>query len=210
MKWIELSEDTVIVRHEFSTALADVVRAAKLKGVIDVVGSDDEVAIQYSPDCKSEDLIEQISQLEISTNQNQSEHIFELPVCYELGEDFEEVLEITGLEREVFIKAHLSNTYQSSFGFIPGFIYLAGLPMKLHCQRKQTPRTKISAGSVGIGGEKTGVYALESPGGWQIIGRTPISIFDKDSSPPTSIPHGGLVKFSRISVDEFNNWDGGS
>ncbi|MCP4457619.1 MAG: allophanate hydrolase subunit 1 [Cytophagales bacterium] len=210
MNWIDFSENVMIIKHENATVLADAVRATKLTGVIDVVGSDEEVAIQYSPDCKSEELIERISQLEFSIEQNQNVEIIEVPVCYELGEDFENVLEMTGLDKEVFIETHISNAYQASFGFIPGFIYLKGLSKQLHCSRKQTPSTKIPAGSVGIGGEKTGVYALESPGGWQIIGRSPLTFFNKNSSSPSPIPSGRLVKFFRISLDEFNDWNGGS
>lgn len=210
MNWFEFSENVLILRHEHTNALVRAVKHANIKGVTDVIESDEEVAVQYNDVRKPIDLIEEIGKLEIERVDDMETKVFELPVCYELGEDLKEVLEITGLRKGAFIKSLESVDYKASFGFIPGFIYLSGLPEQLHCPRKQTPRTKIAAGSVGIGGGKTGVYSLESPGGWQIIGRTPVALFDIDKTPPTQISSGGYVKFVPISKKQFDNWHGSS
>ena len=209
MNWFEFTENVLIIKHEHTNALVRVIEKADLKGVIDVVGSDAEVAVQYNDEQKPDNLIHEIDKLQIEGDEDTKCAIFELPVCYELAEDLEDVLEITGLNKLAFIKSLGSVDYQATFGFIPGFIYLSGLPEQLHCPRKQTPRTKIEAGSVGIGGGETGVYSLESPGGWQIIGRTPLTLFDVDKTPPCQIPSGGYVKFMSISKEEFYNWNGG-
>ena len=210
MNWFEFSEDVLIIRPDHTNALVRAINQANLNGVMDVIGSDKEVAVQYSNERKPNDLIKEIQKLNIENVDETKSEVFELPVCYEQGEDLDEVLESTDLNKAEFIKIHKSAQYQAAFGFIPGFIYLSGLPVQLHCPRKQTPRTKIEAGSVGIGGEKTGVYSLESPAGWQIIGRTPLTFFDVNSNPPIKISNGGHVKFVPISKNEFDNWDGSS
>lgn len=208
MTWFELSEDVLILKSEETHSLATTIQHARLRGVIDTVVTDEEIAIQYDQQIEAVELVSKIEKLKISQVQEKGKQLFELPVCYELGEDLDEVLKFTGLDKEGFIKEHLSGEYQAAYGFIPGFLYLSGLPTHLHCPRKQTPRTKLPAGSVGIGGNKTGVYSLESPGGWQIIGRTPLSLFDIEQSPPALIADQTLVKFVPISKDEFENWDG--
>lgn len=210
MNWFELSEDVVVFKLENTLALAKAIRHADLDDVVDVIISDEEVAVQYKSNGELSELIKEIDRLKIQKEQSSKSEIFELPVCYELGDDLEQVLEVTKLDKKTFIEGHSSIEYEATFGFIPGFVYLAGLPDYLHCPRKQTPRAKITAGSVGIGGGKTGIYSLESPGGWQIIGRTPLSFFDVNRVPPTPIAYGGTIKFKRISLDEFKNWDGGS
>lgn len=207
MKWVQLSEDILVLKPKNTYLLSAVIRHAQLKGVIDVIATDEEVAIQYQ-ERKPSELINEITQLSVPKEQDQKTEVFELPVCYELGEDLEEVLKITGLERGAFIEQHASAEYKVTYGFIPGFLYLSGLPDNLHCSRQQTPRVKLPAGSVGIGGGKTGIYSLESPGGWQIVGRTPLTLFDIDQSPPTLISHGGLVKFVPIAKDEFEKKSG--
>ena len=88
-------------------------------------------------------------------------------------------------------------------GFVPGFPYLGGLSEKLTSPRKQNPRPAIPAGSVGIAGQQTGIYPLETPGGWQIIGRTPIKLFDVNRQQPSLLKAGDKIKFEQISLKEF-------
>jgi|AntRauTorcE11897_2_1112592.scaffolds.fasta_scaffold00447_4 inhibitor of KinA len=127
-----------------------------------------------------------------------------IPVCYELGLDWGTVEEHTGLEREAIINKHAAAKYVlAMMGFIPGFLYLDGLDAKISCPRKANPRTKIPAGSVGIAGAQTGVYSLESPGGWQIIGRTPDSFFDINKEPPCSVEPGDHIEFYEITEAQF-------
>jgi len=208
MTWFELSEDVVVLKSEEAHSLATTIKEARLNGILDVVVTDLEVAVQYDQNTDTIELVSKMEKLKIRQEPREGLQIFELPVCYELGEDLAEVLKFTGLTKEEFIKEHASREYQATYGFIPGFLYLSGLPGHLNCARKQTPRTKIPAGSVGIGGNKTGVYSLESPGGWQIIGRTPLRFFDIERSPPSLIPDGVPIKFMPISTDEFENWNG--
>ena len=94
-------------------------------------------------------------------------------------------------------------------GFLPGFCYMGSVDEKIRMDRKQEPRMMVPAGSVGIAGEQTGIYPLESPGGWQIIGRTPLIIFEKDNEDPALFAAGDEVKFYSISEDEFENYQGG-
>jgi len=208
MTWFELSENVLVLKSKETHVLAATIRDAAFTEIIDVVATDEEVAVQYDENLNLTELMSEIENLEINREQNEGLEIFELPVCYELGEDLNGVLKFTRLNKEEFIKEHSSGEYIATYGFIPGFLYLSGLSEHVHCPRKQTPRTKLPAGSVGIGGSKTGVYSLESPGGWQIIGRTPLTLFDIEQSPPTLIPDQAPVKFVRISKEEFENWNG--
>lgn len=127
-----------------------------------------------------------------------------IKVCYELGMDWPEVESKTGLLKEEIVSIHFSKDYKiAMMGFLPGFIFLEGLDSRISVPRKETPRTKIPAGSIGIGGNQTGIYSLESPGGWQIIGRTVESFFDVKIQPPTKFKAGDKIRFKRISVEEY-------
>lgn len=131
----------------------------------------------------------------------------EIPVCYEVGEDLHHVAQYSGCSVEQVIEMHLAAEYRVAFlGFIPGFVYMEGLPTALHCPRRATPRPRIEAGSVGIGGDQAGIYALQSPGGWQIIGRTPYPLFDPTQTPPTPLRAGMRVRWVRISLDQLSTW----
>jgi inhibitor of KinA len=110
------------------------------------------------------------------------------------------------LSRREIAELHASTLYQSRYGFLPGFIYLSGLDEKLHCPRKESPRKSIPSGAVGIGGTRTGIYSLESPGGWQIIGRTPLELFNAESDQPFIVPNGATIRFFPISKKEFDDW----
>jgi KipI family sensor histidine kinase inhibitor len=129
-----------------------------------------------------------------------------VPVCYELGLDWEEVESYTGLQQEEIIRLHTEQSYTvAMMGFIPGFLYLEGLNQKIRCPRKSEPRTKVPEGAVGIGGDQTGIYSLESPGGWQILGRTPLTFFNRKKDPPVTVDLGDKVIFDPISKEEFKS-----
>ena len=113
----------------------------------------------------------------------------------EYGSDLEEVAHYKGLQVEDVIRIHSETTYfVYMLGFTPGFPYLGGLSKELETPRKK-PRLQISPGSVGIGGNQTGIYPLETPGGWNIIGRTPISLFNPEEEIPTYIQSGMYLRF---------------
>lgn len=122
----------------------------------------------------------------------------EIPVRYggEYGPDLEEVARHTGLSPAEVIRLHAGADYLVYFlGFSPGFPYLGGLPMELATPRLPEPRKKVPAGSVAIGGSQTGVYPMETPGGWRIIGRTTLRLFDADANPPALLRAGDRVRF---------------
>jgi len=131
-----------------------------------------------------------------------------LPICYELGMDLARIAKHAGLSADQVIALHLAGVYRSVFlGFTPGFIYADGLDARLDCPRLENPRKHLPEGSVGIGGSQTGIYALASPGGWNIIGRTPEKLFDTKKTPPIRIGLGDRFRFYRISKEEFESWE---
>jgi len=136
------------------------------------------------------------------------EHIVEIPVCYghEFGPDIKHVAEINNLTVDDVIKIHSKGEYLVyMIGFAPGFPYLGGLSEKIHTPRRKSPRIAIPEGSVGIAGGQTGVYTIETPGGWQIIGRTPLKLFDLNSEDKTLLKCGDIAKFCPISHEEYLN-----
>ena len=135
--------------------------------------------------------------------------LIEIPVCYdaEFGFDLDRVVEHTRLSEREIIDLHSSAEYRvACIGFVPGFTFLAGLPKNLATPRRDVPRKEIPAGSVGIGGAQTGIYPLRSPGGWNLIGRTPLKLFDPSKNPPTLLHPGDRVCFRAIAREEFESF----
>jgi inhibitor of KinA len=132
--------------------------------------------------------------------------LWKIPVCYddEFGIDLNEFSKQRQLSKDEVIELHSSAIYTIFFiGFLPGFLYLGGLDEKLHFDRKSTPNLDIEKGSVGIGGNQTGIYPKNSPGGWHIIGKTPVDFFNAKSSPPCVFNAGDKLRFFAISKTEF-------
>jgi KipI family sensor histidine kinase inhibitor len=130
----------------------------------------------------------------------------EIPVCYggEHGPDLNDVSEMHGLTPAQTIELHSSSTYVVYFlGFVPGFAYLGELPKALVTPRLPTPRRRVPAGSVGIAGNQTGVYPVATPGGWRLLGRTPISMFRPEQNGLSLLSIGDRVRFSPISPERF-------
>ena len=133
----------------------------------------------------------------------------EIPVCYggEMGPDLAAVAARAGLSPEAVVALYGSAEYVvQAVGFSPGFPYLAGLPRKLHTPRRDTPRENVPAGSVGIGGAQAGVYPVATPGGWNLIGRTPLKLFRAEETPPALLQTGDRVSFKAITPEEFAAW----
>ncbi|WP_026104909.1 5-oxoprolinase subunit PxpB [Halalkalibacterium ligniniphilum] len=133
--------------------------------------------------------------------------VVEIPVCYggEHGADLEVVAKHNGLTPEEVIQIHSEGEYLTyMIGFAPGFPYLGGLSEKIATPRRENPRLAIPAGTVGIAGEQTGVYPIETPGGWQLIGRTPLRLFRPEQWPPTLLQAGNIVKFKPITNEEYD------
>jgi len=132
--------------------------------------------------------------------------IWHIPVCYDkaVAPDLVNFLKQKSLHLKQLIRYHTKNLYTVYFlGFLPGFPYLGGLPEILHFPRKGNPHLKVEKGSVGIGGQQTGVYTQDSPGGWHIIGKTPISFFDANLTRPCFLKPGDKVKFEPVSYKQF-------
>jgi len=119
----------------------------------------------------------------------------DIPVRYD-GPDLQDVAAATGLTVDEVVATHHEGTYRVAFcGFAPGFGYLTGLPERLHLPRRSTPRTRVPAGSVAIAAEYTAVYPRTSPGGWHLLGRTELRLFDTEREPPALLAPGTVVRF---------------
>jgi KipI family sensor histidine kinase inhibitor len=132
--------------------------------------------------------------------------LIEIPVCYggEMGPDLDAVAAHASLTSDEVVRLYSKATYTvGAIGFTPGFPYLRGLPAKLHTPRRATPRTRVPAGSVAIGGAQTGIYSCATPGGWNLIGRTPQPLFFPEKNPPTLLQVGDRVRFRRVAAHEF-------
>jgi inhibitor of KinA len=132
--------------------------------------------------------------------------LIEIPVCYggEFGPDLNDVADFCRLSKSKVIKLHTSQNYLAYFlGFVPGFAYLGDLPESLATPRLDSPRKKVPPGSVGIAGRQTGIYPFETPGGWRLIGRTPLPMFRANRKPMAAISVGDEVRFKAITQKEF-------
>ncbi len=183
------------------------------KGLIEYVPAFASVSIIYNPlDIDNEYPYEEVKsniydildRLDFSLVYR--ENIIKIPVCYsgEFAPDIFEVAKINNLTVDEVINIHSSGKYLVyMIGFAPGFPYLGGMSKKIASPRRQSPRTKIPAGSVGIAGMQTGVYPIETPGGWQIIGRTPIKLFNLEGERKSLLNSGDIAKFYPISYEEY-------
>lgn len=154
-------------------------------------------------------LIDQVQALENRSAQqltSQAKRHLKIPVCYEApyALDQDDLIQIKGQPWETIVETHLKKIYQVyMLGFSPGFAFMGKLPKTLEVKRKTRPRLKVPAGSVGIAGQQTGIYPDEIPGGWQILGRTPIPVFSPLRKNPFLFQAGDQVQFKAISKDQF-------
>lgn len=201
---LECGKETSIEQIHESTCLIEEILKEELKDIVPAYYS---IAV-FIP-LSINELIDSLNEKEATVKmKSASDETIELPICYELGLDLERVAKMNNLTKSQVIETHLKGTYRSLFiGFTPGFIYADGLDKTLACPRKDTPRKVVTAGSVGIAGDQTGIYSLASPGGWNIIGRTPIKIFDGTRQPPMLIDVGARYRFHRITKEEFEAWE---
>ena len=133
--------------------------------------------------------------------------VWEIPVCYDniFSSDMNEYSKKISLTKDEIIQLHSSKTYYlHMYGFLPGFMYLGGLDSKLQISRKTIPSRRVLKGSVAVGGSQTGIYPSNSPGGWYVIGNTPINLFDASNlNQPVAFPDSNYVKFSPVSIKEY-------
>jgi antagonist of KipI len=200
VEWEELIDPRINAR---AIATAAALRGMALHGVRDIVSTYRSVAIAFDPLQTGLDALRDAitrasnAPLEVATGKST-----EVPVSYggEFGPDLEAIAEWSGLTADMVTARHASAEYRVfMLGFLPGFAYLGSVDAKIASPRRETPRLRVPAGSVGIAGRQTGVYPRESPGGWQIIGRTGLEVFDPDRVPAALFAPGDVVRFKPIS-----------
>jgi KipI family sensor histidine kinase inhibitor len=179
-------------------ALAAAVRAADIPGVADVVPAYASVAVALSPDADPEATRARLAQLPVPDARARGQHpprTVILPCCYD-GPDLDEWAAHAGLAVEAAVARHSAATYTVALlGFQPGFPYLLGLDPALAMPRRPAPRPRVPAGSVAVGGAQAGIYPRDSPGGWRLIGRIDVSLFDPRRDPPSLLLPGDQVRF---------------
>lgn len=181
------------------------VREAAPPGVTECVPGFTSLTVHYDP-LRAGDVEEALRRVlaKLDDAEGGGGRVVEIPVRYggEWGPDLEEVAALHGISADEVVRLHTEAEYRVHLiGFVPGFPYLGGLSPRLHTPRRDSPRTAVPAGSVGIGGGQTGIYPAESPGGWRLIGRTPLALFDPRRDPPALLRAGDLVRFR--AVDEL-------
>jgi KipI family sensor histidine kinase inhibitor len=167
-------------------------------GVVELVPGYRTVLIVADPGQAEalDELAARLPHLELPPAEAAAGATVEIPVSYD-GEDLPEVAGLTGLEAEEVVRRHTAPEYTVAFlGFSPGFPYLVGLDPALEVPRRETPRTSIPAGSVGLAGNQTGIYPTASPGGWQLIGHTDVTLFDPARDPPALLAPGTHLRFT--------------
>lgn len=202
--------------NEISPEINKKIRAFKIaveksgiEGIVETVPTYRSLLVHYRPEVigfqkltgKFEELMGSLSNIQIPPPT-----VIEIPVLYggEMGPDIENVADHNGKTVEEVIRIHTSKEYLIyMLGFIAGFPYLGGMSKEIATPRLKSPRVKIDGGSVGIAGEQTGVYPVDSPGGWQLIGRTPLKLYDADREKPVLLEAGQYIKFRSITAEEY-------
>lgn len=181
----------------------------QIDGVIDFIPSYNELMVCYEPSIIGyRKLLEKLKSIETNIDSivlPESSTIY-IPVLYggEYGPDLNEVADFNSISEADAIKIHTSTNYLIyMLGFTPGFCYLGGMDNRIATPRKQNPRLKIPAGAVGIADRQTGIYPIESPGGWQLIGQTPLKLFNPKAKPEFLVNVGDYIQFYPISQDEY-------
>jgi KipI family sensor histidine kinase inhibitor len=178
-------------------------------GIIETIPTYRSLMIIYEPMLiELDELIDKVKSIETKMDEMKlpDAKIIEIPTIYggEYGPDLEFVAEHNKISLEEVIKLHTSRSYLiHMIGFTPGFPYLGGMNDIIATPRLQNPRTKIPVGSVGIAGNQTGIYPIESPGGWQLIGRTPVKLYDPYRKEPVLLNAGDYIRFVQIDENEY-------
>jgi KipI family sensor histidine kinase inhibitor len=184
--------------------------AARHAGILETVPTYRSLMVHYDPMTLNREAAERLILATAGTLPEavpETVRTVEVPVLYggAAGPDLDAVAGLTGLDAQAVVDLHASGDYVVfMLGFMPGFPYLGGLPARIAAPRLATPRTIVPAGSVGIAGAQTGIYPTESPGGWRLIGRTPVRLFDPRRSPPALLEAGDHVRFVPVTASAFD------
>lgn len=190
-------------------ALSECIKRKKIHGVTEVLPTYGSLLVFYNASVISYARLKKaIGRYRVSKAAKalQVKKTLLVPCLYgkEYGPDLEQMSAELALEQSEIMDIHQSADYKIyMLGFLPGFVYLGGLDKRIHMPRLDVPRTKIPAGSVGIGGNQTGVYPMESPGGWRLIGRTPLDFYNPDTDPPVLCHAGEYIRFVSITEKEY-------
>lgn len=185
------------------------IEKSMLTGIEEVIPTYRSLLVNYNPlEIRGDSLIEKLKDIENRLEEIKipKPKVVEIPTLYgdDFGPDLKFVANYNNLSIEEVIKIHSRGKYLIyMLGFTPGFPYLGGMSEKIATPRLENPRTRIPAGSVGIAGSQTGIYPVESPGGWRLIGKTPLKLFNPDHQPPFLLQAGDYLKFTAIDEEEF-------
>lgn len=193
------------------TALVHLMKEQHIEGVVDMIPAFCSLLINYDPRVisygKIRRRLEKLLKLEVR-QEGGSRQVIQIPVCYggQYGPDLENIASHAGLSPQEVIDIHCSRDYLIyMLGFLPGFSYLGGLDERIHTSRLANPRIRIPAGSVGIGGSQTGIYPLDSPGGWQLLGMTPVKTYDPARQSPILFEAGDYIRFVPVNEEMFRS-----
>lgn len=192
--------------------MALAIQAEAIEGIIETVPTYRSLLIIYNPTTLSiEDLKKRLDLIEEGLRETPlpEPKLISIPVVYGgiYGPDLEGVAKYLQSSPEKVIRLHCSQPYLIyMIGFMPGYPYMGELPQALVIPRLKTPRLIVPKGSVAIAQRQTGIYSMESPGGWQILGRTPVELFDPEKDPPALLQMGDFVQFYPVTEKEFENW----
>ena len=210
---VEFEEKIDPVISARGAALADALNAEQIAGVRDVVPTYRSVAVYFDPLQTDQErlsqTLERLAALPAPADTRRRTSI-QIPVCYggEYGPDLPKVAAFAGLAEADVVALHAGATYQVlMLGFMPGFAYMGMVDARIAAPRLDTPRSRVPRGSVGIAQEQTGIYPSDTPGGWQLIGRTPVRPFDLDRADPFLFRSGDKVTFVPIAPKEFDDLD---
>jgi inhibitor of KinA len=228
-KIIPLSQSSILLSFgsEINLKLHEQVMYAKhliesnpFEGLIETVPAYNSLAVYYNPlqikkteetiAASVEQIIKPILETDSEAQLTKKEKIITIPVCYdpEFGIDIEELSTLLQLSTEQIIFLHTGKLYKVFMtGFTPGFPYMGTVDDQIITKRRSSPRISVEQGSVAIAGTQTGIYPLNTPGGWNIIGKIPLKLFDKTKKKPFLLKAGDDVRFERISKKEFENWE---
>ncbi|AKP67490.1 5-oxoprolinase subunit PxpB [Companilactobacillus ginsenosidimutans] len=205
---VEFPEQINVEENKLIQSVARELIADNAVGVTGVIPAYHTLTINFDFDLTSyNDLVNQIDEI-ISNSNDQTttgRTIIELPVCYnqDFGPDLQDVADFAKVSVDELIKMHTSTDYFIyMMGFLPGFAYMGSVPEQIAMPRLEVPRKKIAPGSVGIAGAQTGMYPVESPGGWRLIGRTPVKLYDP-ANPVLKYQSGNYIRFKQISEQEY-------
>lgn len=196
------------INHQMKSLLF-LLKEQPISGITDTIPAFASLLISYDPRVITFSALRKrllaLQELDISLSKT-DKRIFEIPVCYggDYGPDLPFVAQNAGLSEEEVIAIHSGQDYLIyMLGFLPGFPYLGGLDDRIHTPRLDNPRLAITAGSIGIGGSQTGIYPLESPGGWQLIGRTPVKTYQPNRQVPILFEAGDYIRFKAVDENDY-------